>query len=188
MESPLRKRSLKRVTEGSHWRESQQVLFRMISVLRLDAALLVPVYEELIRNRESLRNGTQTKITTSVQFSSSVVSASVWPHESQHARSSCASLTPGVQPNPCPSSQWYHRTISSSVVPFSRPQSFPASGSFQMSSFFASGGQNIGASATASVLPVNIQDRFPLGQTSWISRVSSNTTVQKQQFFGAQLS
>ena len=104
--------------------------------------------------------------------------------------------TPGVYSNSCPLSRWCHPTISFSVIPFSScPQSFPASGSFQRSQLFASSGQNIGVSTSTSVLPVNIQDWFPLGQTGWISlrskglsRVFSNTTVQKHQFFGAQLS
>ena len=131
----------------------------------------------------------------SVQFSCSVVSNSLWPHEPQHARPPCPSPTPGVYPNPCPLSQWCHPTISSSVVSFFCPQSFPASGSFPVSQFFASGGHSIGVSASASVLPMNIQDWSPLGWTGWISllskglsRVFSNTTVQKHQFFGAQLS
>ena len=131
-----------------------------------------------------------------VQFSRSVVSNSLRPHEPQHARPPCLSLTPGVHPNPCPSSRWCHSTISSSVIPFfSRPQSFPASGSFQMSLLFASGGQSIGISVSTSVFPMNTQDRSPLGWTDWIalqfkglSRVFSNTTVQKHQFFSAQLS
>ena len=131
-----------------------------------------------------------------VQFSRWVMSDSLWPHGLQHARPSYTSPTPGVHPNPCPLSQWCHPIISSSVVPFSScPQSFPASGSFQMSQLFASGGQSIGVSASASVLPMNIQDWFPLGWNGWISlqskglsRVFSNTTVQKHQFFGAQLS
>ena len=128
----------------------------------------------------------------SVQFSHSVVSHSLWPHEPQHARPPCRSPTPGVHPNPCPLSPWRHPTSSSSVVPFSScPQSFPAWGSFQMSQLFASGGQSIGVSALASVLPMNIQDWSPLGWTGWtslqskgLSRVFSNTTVQKHQFFG----
>ena len=131
-----------------------------------------------------------------VQFTQSVMSNSLQPHELQHARPSCPSPTPGVHPNSCSLSQWCHPTISSSFVPFSScPQSFPASGSFQMSQFFASGGQSIGVSASASVLPMNIQDWSPLGWTGWISlqskglsRVSSNTTVQKHQFFSPQLS
>ena len=124
---------------------------------------------------------------SSVQFSRSIVSDSLQPHEPQHARPPCPSPTPRVHPNPCPSSQWCHPTISSFVVPFSScPQSFPASGSFPMSQLFASGGQSIGVSASASVLPMNTQDWSPLGWTSWISlqskglsRVFSNTTVQK---------
>ena len=131
-----------------------------------------------------------------VQFSCSVVSNSLRPHEPQHTRLPCPSPTPGVYPNSAPLSQWCHPSISSSVVPFSScPRSFPASGSFQMSQLFASGGQSIGVSASASVLPVNTQDWSPLGWTGWISlqskglsRVFSNTTVQKHQFFRAQLS
>ena len=132
----------------------------------------------------------------SVQFSRSVMSDSLQPHESQHARPPCPSPTPRVYSNSCPLSRWCHPTISSSVIPFSSClQPFPASGSFQMSQFFISGGQSIGVSASASVLPVNFQDWFPLGWTGWISlqskglsRVFSNTTVQKHQFFGSQLS
>ena len=132
----------------------------------------------------------------SVQFSHSVVSDSLWPHGLQHTRLPCPSTTPIACSNPCPSSWWCHPTISSSVAPFSSClQSFPASGSFQISQLFASGGQSIGVSASASVLPMNIQDWFPLGWSDWISlqpkglaRVFSNTTVQKHQFFGAQLS
>ena len=129
---------------------------------------------------------------SSVQFSR----VSLWPHGLQHARPPCPSPTSGVYSNSCPSSWWCHPTISSSVVPFSScPQSFPASGSFQMSQLFASCGQSIRASASTSVLPMNIQDWFSLGWTGWISfqsnglsRVFSNTTVQKHQFFGTQLS
>ena len=106
----------------------------------------------------------------SVQFSHSVMSDSLWPHGLQHARLPCPSPTPRAYSNSGPSSQWYHPTISSSVVPFSScPQSFPASGSFQMSQFFASSGQSIGVSASTSVLPVNMQVWFPLGWTGWIS-------------------
>ena len=129
----------------------------------------------------------------SLQFSHSVVSDSLLPHELQHARSPCPSPAPRVHPNPCLLSRWCHPTISSSVVPFSScPQSFPASGSFQMSQLFTSGGQSIGVSASTSVLPMNTQDWSPLGWTGWISlqskglsRVFSNTTVQKHQFFSA---
>ena len=117
-------------------------------------------------------------------------------HELQHARLPCPSPTPGAYSNSHPSHQWCHPTISSSVIPFSScPQSFPASGSFPMSRFFESGGQSIGVSALISVLPMNIQDWFPLGWTGWVSlqskgpwRVFSSTTVQKHQFFHTQLS
>ena len=127
---------------------------------------------------------------------SSVVSNSLRPHGLQHAKLPCPSAVPGVYSNSCPFSQWCHPTISSSVVPFSSClQSFPASRSFQMSQFFSSGGQSIRVSASASVPPMNIQDWFLLGWTGWISlqskglsRVFSNATVQKHQFFGAQLS
>ena len=109
-------------------------------------------------------------VLVSVQFSHSVVSDSLQPHEPQHARPPCPSPPPGVHPNPCPLSRWYHPTISSSVVPLSScPQSFPASGSFQMSQLFTSGGQSIGVSASTSVLPMNTQDWSPLGWTGWIS-------------------
>ena len=104
------------------------------------------------------------------QFSRSVVSNTLWPHEPQHARPPCPSPTPGVHPNPCLLSWWCHPTVSSSVVPFSScPQSFPPSGSFLMSQLFASGGQSIGVSASTSVLPMNTQDWSPLGWTDWIS-------------------
>ena len=124
------------------------------------------------------------------------MSDSLWPHGLQHTRPPCPSPTPGVYSNSCPLSQWCHPTISSSVVPFSTClQSFPASGSFPMSQLFASGGQSTGVAASASVLTMNIQDWFPIGWTGWIflqskelSRVFSNTTVQKHLFFGAQLS
>ena len=131
-----------------------------------------------------------------VQFSRSVMSDSLRPHEPQHARPPCTSPTPWVYSNPCPLRQWYHPAISSSVIPFSScPQPFPASGSFQMSQLFTSDGQSTGVSASKSVLPMNTQDWSPLGWTGWISLQSkgplrdfSNTTVQKHQFFSAQLS
>ena len=131
---------------------------------------------------------------SSAQFSRSVMSDSLWPHESQDTRPPCPSPTPRVHPNLCPSSWWCHPTISSSVVPFSScPQSLPTSESFPMSQLFAWDGQSIGVSASASVLPMNTQDWSPLGSTGWISlqskglsRIFSNTTVQKHQFFGAQ--
>ena len=130
------------------------------------------------------------------QFSHSVMSDSLWPHGQQHARLPCPPPTPEAYSNSCPLSQWCHATVSSYVIPFSSHlQYFPASGSFQMCQFFTSGGQRIGVSASISVLPKNIQDCFPLGWTDWISlqfngfsRVFSNTTVQKHQFFCAQLS
>ena len=135
-------------------------------------------------------------LTCSVQFSHSVVSDSLRPQGLQHTRLPCPSPTPRACSNSCPLSWWCHPTISSSIVPFSSClQSFPASGSFQISQFFSSGGQSIGASASASVLSMNFQDWFPLGLTGWISlqskgfsRVFSNTTVQKHQFFSVQLS
>ena len=131
---------------------------------------------------------------SSVQFSHSVMSDSLRPHESQLARHPCPSPTPGVHSNSCPSSRWCHPAISSSVVPFSScPQSFPESESFPMSHLFAWGSQSTGASTSASVLPMNTQDWSPLEGTGWISlqskglsRVFSNTTVQKHQFFGTQ--
>ena len=134
-----------------------------------------------------------TEIDSAVGKKTSVAQScldSLRPYGLQHARLPCPSPTPGVCSNSCPSSQWCHPTISSSVIPFSCLQSLPASGSFQMSQFFASGGQSIGVSASASVLPMNIQDWFPSGWTDWISlqskglsRVFSNTTVQKHQLF-----
>ena len=133
---------------------------------------------------------------SSVQFSHSVMSNSLQPHGLQHARPPCPSPIPRVYSNSCPLSRWCHPTILFSVIPFSSClQSFPASGSFQMSQFLTSGGQSIWVSASASVLLMNIQDWSPLGWTGWISlqskglsRVFSNTTIQKHWFFGAQLS
>ena len=132
---------------------------------------------------------------SSVQFSCSVMSGSLHTHGMQHARPPCLSPTPRVYPNSCSLNQWFHPTIPSSVFPFSSClQSFPASGSFQMSQLLASGGQSTGVSASTSVLPMNTQDWYPLGWTGWISlqskglsRVFPNTTVQKHQFFGTQL-
>ena len=129
-----------------------------------------------------------------VQFRHSVVSESLRPHESHHARPPCPSPTPRVYSNSCPSSRWCHPAISSSVTPFfSCPQPLPASGSFPTSQLFAWGGQSTGVSVSTSVLPMNTQDWSPLGWTGWIflqsrgcSRIFSNTTVQKHQFFGTQ--
>ena len=130
-----------------------------------------------------------------IPFSHSVMSDSLRPHGLQHDRPPCPSPTPRVYPNSCLLSRWCHPTISSSVVPFSCPQSFPASGSFQMNQLLASGSQSIGVSASASVLPMNTQDWSSIGWIGWLSlqpkglsRVFSNTTVQKHQFFRAQLS
>ena len=135
------------------------------------------------------------KCISSVQFICSVMSDSLWAHGLQHARPPCPSPTPGVYSNSCPLSQWCYQTISSSVFPFSCLQSFPESESFPVSQLFASGVQSIGISASASVFPMNIQDWFPLGWTGWISlqskglsRVFSNTTIQKRQFFGTHFS
>ena len=135
------------------------------------------------------------KTTQSVsQFSCSIVSNSLQPHGQQHARLPCPSATSGANSNSCPLSQWCHATISSSAVLLLSLQSSPASWSFPMSQFFASGGQSIELVASASFLPMNIQDWFPLGWTGWISlqskgllRVFSNTPFQKHQFFTAQL-
>ena len=132
----------------------------------------------------------------SVQFSYSVVTDSLWLHGLQGDMLPCPSPTPRVYSNTCPLSRWCHPTTSPFVIPFSFcPYSFSASGSFQMSQLFTSGGQSIGVSASTSVLPMYIQDWFPLGWTGWISlqskglsRVFSNTTVQKLQFFSTQLS
>ena len=132
----------------------------------------------------------------SVQFSRSVMSEHLRPHGLHHARPPCPSPTAGAYSNSCLLNWWCHPTISSSVIPFaSSLQSIPPSQSFRMSQFFASGGQSIGVSASASKLPMNIQDWVPLGWTGWISlqskglsRVFSNTTIQKHQFFGTQLS
>ena len=141
-------------------------------------------------------NSSASIFISSAQFSRSVMSDSLRPHELQHARPPCPSPTPGVHPNSCSSSQWCHPAISSSVVPLSScSQSLPVSESFPMSQLFTWGGQSTGVSALASVLPENIQDWSPSEWTGWISlqskglsRVFSNTTVQKHQFFGAQLS
>ena len=139
------------------------------------------------RLTERLREG------DSVQFSRSVMSDSLWPHGLQHTRPPCPSPTPRICSNSCPLSWWCHPNISSSVIPFCL-QSFPASESFPMNQFFASGGQSTVSSASVSVLPMNIQDGFPLGltglislQSKGLSRVFFNTTVQKHQFFGVQL-
>ena len=150
--------------------------------------------QKLIRRPLEMRLKEYRPSVQSVQFSHSVMSDSLWPHGLQHARLPCLSPTPRAYSHSCPWSWWYHPTISSFIIPFSSHlQSFPASGAFPMSQFFPSCGQSIGVSPSASVLPTTIQNWFPLGWTGWISlqskglsRVFSNTTVQKHQFFGAQ--
>ena len=148
------------------------------------------------KNNHELSDLKQCKLSadiSSVQFSRSVVSDSLWPHGLQHSRPPCPSPTPRAYPNSCPLSWWCHPNISSSVIPFSScPQSFPDSVSFQMNQLFTSGGQSIGVSALTSDLPINVQVWSPLEWTGWISlqskglsRVFSNTTVQKHQFFSA---
>ena len=145
-----------------------------------------------VKCRFSLGEG--TFFLQSVQFSHSVLSRFFVPSWTVAVRHPCPSPTPGVYSNSCPLSQWCHPTISAPVIPFSRLQSLPASGSFPVSQFFASGDQSIGVSTSASVLPVSIQDWFPLGWTGWISLQSKGfstvfkTTAQKHQFFSAQLS
>ena len=166
----------------------------MSNVRMEDSSLSLNFRENWQEDKQKLQEIGRTQ--RSVQFSPSVMSDYLRPHEPQHARPPCPSSTPGVHPNPCPLSRWRHPTISSSVIPFSScPQSFPASGSFQMSQLFASGGQSIGVTASTSVLPMNTQDWSPLGWIGWISlqskglsRVFPDTTVQKHQFFSAQLS
>ena len=153
---------------------------------------------ELIDNEENISKMYRiqnNKKMVSVQFSRSAVSDSLWPHESQHARPPCPSPTPGVHPDSYPSSQWCHPAISSSVVPFSScPQSLPASESFPMSQLFTWSSQSAGVSALASFLPKKSQGWSPSEWTGWISLQSKglsrvfSTTVQKHQFFGAQLS
>ena len=171
----------------------------LLSVIRVVSSdylrLLIFLPENLIPACASPRTAFCI-IYTSVEFSCSIMSNSLRPHESQHTRSSCPSPTPGVYSNSCPSSRWCHPAISSSVVPFSScPQSLPASASFPMSQLFTWGGQSTGVSASTSVLPMNTQNSFPSGwtglislQSKGLSRVFSNTVVQKHQFFSAQLS
>ena len=156
-----------------------------------------PEYGNRGRAKERLQDRIIEYQDKEIQFSSVTQSClTLWPHGLQYTRLPCPSPTPRAYSNSCPSSQWCHPTISSSVVPFSSClQSFQASGSFQTSRFFTSGSQSIRVSASTSVLPMNSEDCFPLGWIGWISlqskglsRVFSNTTVQKHQFFGVQLS
>ena len=178
---------------GNHFGDITFYLFIHLSIHLDPLFSWIPnTFINLIYGEKSVINWGQG----SVQFSRSVVSNSLRPRGLQHTRPLCPSPTPRVYSNSCPLSQWCHPTISSSVVPFpSHLQSFQASGSFQMSQFFASGCQSIGVSVSASVFPMNIQNWFPLGWTGWISlqskglsRVFYSTTVQKPQFCGAQLS
>ena len=154
---------------------------------------ITDLQNKLVFTKGESREGINWELTDthSVQFSLSVVSDSLRPHESQHARPPCPSPTPGVHSDLCPSSLWCHPAISSSFVPFSScPQSLPASESFPMSQFFTWGGQSTGVSALASFLPRKSQGWSPSERTGWISkglsRVFSNTTVQKHQFFSVQ--
>ena len=146
------------------------------------------------KSKDTLAKFSPGRMIHSVQFSHSVMSDSLWPHESQHARPPCPSPFPGVHSDSCPSNQWCHPATSSSVVPFSScPQFLPASESFPMSQLFTWGGQTTGVSASASFPPKKSQGSSPSEWTGWISlqskglsRVFSNTTVQKHQFFGPQ--
>ena len=167
----------------------------LIRCLRLPLKYCVSVFVYLLLT--TVPDNLMVKICTtiSVQFSWPVISNSLWPHGLQQARPPCPSPTPRACSNSCPLSHWFHPTIPFFVIPFSSClQYFPVSGSFQMSWFFPSGGQSIGVSTSASVLPKNIEYWFPLGFTGWISlqskrlpRVSSNTAVLKHQFFNSQL-
>ena len=169
------------------------------TVVVLGCGMRIPIYFIICINHKYTQWLTQEESEkvqfSSVQFSHSVMSDSLRPHELQHARPPCPSSAPGVYSNSCPSSRWCHPAISSFVISFSScPQSLSASRSFPVSQLFASSGRNIGVLASASVLPVNTRD-WSLGWTGWISlqskglsRVFSNTTVQKHKFFGAQLS
>ena len=189
---------------GKQWKQWQTLFFWAPKSLQNQNEIKIHLLlgRKVMTNLDSILKSkditlpTKVHLVSSDQLSRSVVYNSLWPHEPKHARPPCPSPTAGVHPNPCPLSLWCHPTISSSVVPFSScPQSFPASGSFLMSQLYASGGQSIGVSASTSVLPMNTQDWSPLGWMGWsslqskgLSRVFSNTTVQKHQFFGAQLS
>ena len=163
--------------------DSMDMSFSKLQELVMDREAWSAAVHGVTKNRTRLSNWTEAGSLS-------------WGPQSQHARPPGPSPTPGVHPNPCPLSRWCYPAISSSVVPFSScPQSFLVSGSFQMSQLFTSGGQSIRVSASTSILPMNTQDWSPLGWTGWnflqskgLSRVFSNTTVQKHQFFGARLS
>ena len=195
--------------EAHQWMKALQMVFIIYAVLNFPNLLQLLHIGLVTKKIQNVYNIALTLVTTvskimltlivllfSVQFSHSVVSDSLWPHELQHTRPPCPSPTPRVYSNSCPWSWWCHPAISDSVVPFSScPQSLPASESFPMSQLFSWDGQSIGVSASVSVLPKNTQDWSPLWWTGWISlqfkglsRVFSNTTVQKHKFFCAQLS
>ena len=174
---------------------SRQFSVRFNPIIPLKWSLISGIHLCVVSNPTAFTEEFSVNIILpSVQFSHSVMSNSLWPHESQHARPPCPSPTPGVYSDSCPLSQWCNPAISSSVIPFSYcPQSLPASGSFPMSQLFAWGGQSIGVSALASVFPMNTQDwslrwTWISLQSKGLSRVFSNTIVQKHQFFCAQLS
>ena len=187
--------SIFRLYLQTRWAETTEFPYALLS--QLPSFQWFNIYPLLFTTVHSLHySHCVVCLSSSVQYSRSFASDSLQPHGLQHARPPCSSPSRRACSNSCPSTRWCHLTISSSVVPFSSHlQSFPASGSFLMSQLFASGGQSIGVSASASVLPMNIQDWFPSEWTGWISlqskglsRVFSNTTVQKHQFFSAQLS
>ena len=180
------------------WNFSEKFMENVIKTVArtISSAWLGPMSQNSQLKFLSFKLLSVTLISFIPQFSCSVVSYSLWPHGLQHIRLPCPSPTPRAYSNSCALSQWCHPTISSSVVPFSSClQSFPAPGSFPVSQFFASGGQSIRVAASISVLSMKIQDWSPLGWTGRISlhskglwRVFSNTTVQKHQSFGIQLS
>ena len=183
------------LSEKSQIQKATQYMMPLYEISRIGETA-EPIERQLVVSRDWGEERKKTLL-NKYEFSSVAQSCpALWPHGLQHARPLCPSPTPRVYSNSCLLSQWCHSTVSSSVIHFSSClQSFPASGAFQMSQFFTSGGQNIGVSASASVLPRNIQDWFPLWWTGWISlqfkglsRVFSNTTVQKHQFFSTKLS
>ena len=187
---------LKQLTHICHEGMGLDAMILVFWMLRFKWAFSLSSFT-LIKRLFSSSSLSAIRVVFYLQFSSVAQSClTLQAHGLQHTRLPCPSPTPGAYSNSCPLRRWYHPTISSSVIPFSSHlQSFPASGSFSVSLFFASGGQSTGVWASALVLPMNIQDWFPLGWTGWISlqskglsRIFSNTTVQKHQFFCAQLS
>jgi len=166
-------------TEWSHLHENSKIVKFIEVESRMVVARLGGTKFQLWKWVDSADLTYINTTISSVQFSHSVVSDSLRPHEPQHARPPCPSPTPGVHPNPCPLSQWCHPTISCSVVPFSScPQPFPALGSFQMSQLFASGGQSTGVSASTSVLPMNTQDWSPLEKMDWLYLLAVQQTLK----------